>query len=182
VLGLFLHASLVTISTEYSKSHATHGVKGLGMDAVWEFCSPLYGPIVVPVSWESFLNDFLGEWSKRALISSKLSLLRTEGRPERRFSTVRPVLRKRSTRRWTVDLFGTTVWEIIYKRILTFSIWPSGKVMFKNKNTLILRKKILSQITFSLDWRRTEWSRGGARSVARGGGDSCTNIPYQNYH
>jgi hypothetical protein len=38
--------------------------------------------IKVPVSWESFLNDFLGDSSKRALISSKLSLLRTEGRPD----------------------------------------------------------------------------------------------------
>jgi hypothetical protein len=54
----------------------------------------------VPVCWESFLNDFQGDWSKRALMSCKLSLLRTEGRPERRFSPILPVSRKRSTRRW----------------------------------------------------------------------------------
>jgi hypothetical protein len=35
------------------------------------------------------------------------------------------------------------VWERISKRILTFCILPSGKVMFKNKNTLILRKNHL---------------------------------------
>jgi hypothetical protein len=74
---------------------------------------------------ESFLNDFLGDWSKRVLISSKLSLLRTEGRPER-FSPILLVSRKRSTRHWIVDLFSTTesakeflnaFWHSAYDRV-----------------------------------------------------------------
>jgi hypothetical protein len=68
------------------------------------------------------------------------------------------------------------VWERIRKRILTFCIWPSGKIMFKYKNTLILRKKnILSQITFSLDWGCTGWSQGRASTCGSWWGNSCTN-------
>jgi hypothetical protein len=129
------------------------------MDAVWNVC------------WESFINDFPGDWSKRALISSKLSLLRTEGRPEQRLSTILPVSRKRSTRRRIVDLFGTTesgekcmnaFWHSTYDRV--------EKECSRIKTRWSYKKKIFSQITFSFDWGCTGWSQGRSSTCGAWGG------------
>jgi hypothetical protein len=65
----YLHISLFKFMTD--------------LNSVWMqfemFYSPLYGSIGHSSLLESFLNDFLADSSKCAVISSKLSLLRTEG-------------------------------------------------------------------------------------------------------
>jgi hypothetical protein len=86
-------------TTGWSKSHATHSWHTFYLSKN-------------KLHWHQKTKNNVKCWkcperNKVWRISTKLSSLNTEGRPERFLSCTLPVSRKRFTRRDTVDLFGT---------------------------------------------------------------------------
>jgi hypothetical protein len=111
-----------SIYSVIQKSRNTWGKRTRYGSSLRRFVTHCTDPQVIPVCWKRFLNDFLGDWSKCALVSSKLSLLRTT---RTTFLTNTPGLTETLDKTNCRLIWHYRVWGRI-SDILRMTVWKSN--------------------------------------------------------